>query len=258
MEEENAGACVIMVFDRPNPISLGLPAEHVSKWATDTHAMEQTVARLNAQPQPGSPSNPAGSGWTASSRDARGGLRPYAYKMPYLTVNDLKKKSKGWREFLCTDFLSKSYGLPRSWLDAKRRLDSNAFEYLGNYRTAVFFIFAAVLYNRPLALIGGLALMRMWDWVEGDGASEDREGAMYRFKYLTAWILSWGVMFYSNVTLAVSYGCLISAVACVVHGVMRRTDAPKPCFRSSPRRREADLGGRRLPRGEEGGGRRRR
>ena len=208
-----------MVFDRPNPISLGLPAEHVSKWATDTHAMEQTVARLNAQPQPGSPSNPAGSGWTASSRDARGSLRPYAYKMPYLTVNDLKKKSKGWREFLCTDFLSKSYGLPRSWLDAKRRLDSNAFEYLGNYRTAVFFIFAAVLYNRPLALIGGLALMRMWDWVEGDGV-EDREGAMYRFKYLTAWILSWGVMFYSNVTLAVSYGCLISAVACVVHGVM--------------------------------------
>ena len=37
MEEENAGACVIMVFDRPNPISLGLPAEHVSKWATTNY-----------------------------------------------------------------------------------------------------------------------------------------------------------------------------------------------------------------------------
>ena len=92
--------------------------------------------------------------------------------------------------------------------------------------------------------------MRGWDWVEGDGR-EDREGAMYRFKYLVAWILSWAVMFYSNVTLAASYGCLISTAVCVVHGVMRRTDAPKPCFRSSPRRREADLGGRRLPRGED-------
>ena len=170
--------------------------------------------------------------------------------MPYVTVNDLKKRSKGWREFLCTDFLSKSYGFPRGYVDAKRRLDSNAFEYLGNYRAVVFFIFAAVLYNKPLALVGGLALVRVWDWVEGDGR-EDREGAMYRFKYLVAWILSWAVMFYSNVTLAASYGTLISTIVCVVHGVMRRTDAPKPCFRSSPRRREADLGGRRLPRGED-------
>ena len=237
-----------MGFDKPNPISLGLPAEHVSKWAVDTHALERHVARMNAAnaaQRDGAARSAGGAGQGADGR-----LRPYAYKMPYVTVNDLKKRSKGWREFLCTDFLSKSYGFPRGYVDAKRRLDSNAFEYLGNYRAVVFFIFAAVLYNKPLALVGGLALVRVWDWVEGDGR-EDREGAMYRFKYLVAWILSWAVMLYSNVTLAASYGCAISTAVCVTHGVMRRTDAPKPCFRSSPRRREADLGGRRLPRGED-------
>lgn len=139
-----------MGFDKPNPISLGLPAEHVSKWAVDTHALERHVARMNAanaSQRDGAARSAGGAGQGADGR-----LRPYAYKMPYVTVNDLKKRSKGWREFLCTDFLSKSYGFPRGYVDAKRRLDSNAFEYLGNYRAVVFFIFAAVLYNKPLAL----------------------------------------------------------------------------------------------------------
>jgi|AntAceMinimDraft_12_1070368.scaffolds.fasta_scaffold19199_2 hypothetical protein len=33
------------------------------------------------------------------------------YKMPYLTVTDLKRPAKGWREFLCTDFIAKSYSM---------------------------------------------------------------------------------------------------------------------------------------------------
>ena len=124
-----------MGFDKPNPISLGLPAEHVSKWAVDTHALERHVARMNAAnaaQRDGAARSAGGAGQGADGR-----LRPYAYKMPYVTVNDLKKRSKGWREFLCTDF-SKSYGFPRGYVDAKRRLDSNAFEYLGNYRAVVF------------------------------------------------------------------------------------------------------------------------
>ena len=88
--------------------------------------------------------------------------------------------------------------------EIKIRLDTNLYNYLGNYLLVVLAVFVCVLYNRPTALVGGLVTMKMWDWVRGNG-EEIQGSTMYQFKYGAATILSWAVMMYSNVTLAVSY-----------------------------------------------------
>lgn len=160
--------------------------------------------------------------------------------MPYLTVADLKKPAKGWREFLCTDFITKSYSLPRSVAEMKIRIDTNLYNYVGNYLLVILAVFACVLYKRPMALFGGGVTMRMWEWVR---RGEDIPGSsMYRFKYVTATILSWAVMAYTKTTLAVSYAILASFVAVLTHGALRRLDAPAPCFARSPLRQRIRLG----------------
>jgi MFS superfamily sulfate permease-like transporter len=129
---------------------------------------------------------------------------------------------------------------PRSLTEIKVRLDTNLFNYVGNYLLVVLAVFVCVLYNRPMALVGGLVTMKMWDWVRSGG---DMPGStMYQFKYGAATILSWVVMMYSNVTLAVSYGLLISITVVVLHGALRRLDAPSPSFARSPRQQKTSLG----------------
>lgn len=117
----------------------------------------------------------------------------------------------------CSDFIGKSYSLPRSLTEIKVRLDTNLFTYLGNYILVVLGVFVCVLYNRPAALAGGLLTLKMWDWVRS-GAENAPGSTMHQFRYGAATVLSWAVMLYSNVTLAVSYALLSSITVVVLHG----------------------------------------
>ena len=40
------------------------------------------------------------------------------------------------------------------------------------YPPVVFAIFCCVLYNRPLALLGLIVTVKMWDWVRSGGESD--------------------------------------------------------------------------------------
>jgi len=53
--------------------------------------------------------------------------------------------------------------------EIKQRLDGNIFTYVGNYLAVIFAIFCCVLYNRPLALLGLIVTVKMWDWVRMSG-----------------------------------------------------------------------------------------
>ena len=108
---------------------------------------------------------------------------------------------------LCTDHIGKSYSFPRSLTEIKIRLDTNVFNYLGNYLLVILGVLVCVMYNRPTALVGGVVTMKMWDWVRSGAAIQG--STMYQFKYGAATILSWAVMMYCNVTLAVVNAILI-------------------------------------------------
>ena len=105
-----------------NPLSLSMTTVAVGAWVNEGEA-EEARARARAAR---AAKNPGG---RASP--------PVRYKTPYLTVTDLQKPPKPWREFLCTDHPLKSYAFPRSFDDIKARLDGNVYEYIGNYVAAV-------------------------------------------------------------------------------------------------------------------------
>jgi hypothetical protein len=62
---------------------------------------------------------------------------------------------------------------------------------------------------------------------------------MYQLKYGAATMLSWAVMMFSSVTLAVATAILISFAVVAIHSTLRRLDAPLPAFAQSPKRQAA-------------------
>mmetsp|Transcript_18072 Transcript_18072/g.44796 ORF Transcript_18072/g.44796 Transcript_18072/m.44796 type:complete len:253 (-) Transcript_18072:231-989(-) len=241
-----------------NPLSLSMSNEGLNEWvkngeaeAAAEKARREAAVNRGRGGASGAGTKKSGDNGRNSNQNRRGGngnsnrggergAMNTRYKMPYLTVTDLKRPAKGWREFLCTDFIAKSYSMPWSLAEIKLRLDTNLYNYIGNYLLVVLAVFVCVLYNRPLALVGGVVTMKMWDWARSGG---DMQGStMFQFKYGAATILSWAVMMYSNVTFAVSYAMLISVTVVVVHGVLRRLDAPSPSFARSPRTQNTSLG----------------
>ena len=90
-------------------------------------------------------------------------LVEYRPKLAYLTIEDLKKKAKPWREFFSTDYLIKSYSVPRTKREAYARFDRNVYEYLGNYRRCSWIIALALLYKKPKAIAGGVIILKLYD-----------------------------------------------------------------------------------------------
>ncbi len=220
-----------------NPLSLSMSNEAVGAWVKDTKAEEEREARRRRDRSGGGASGSRGGSSRGSS-----GSDTYAYKTPYLTVSDLRKPPAPWREFLCADDPRRGYAIPRSILDAKRRLDANAFTFLGNYRTAAFAVVCCVLYNDPRALVGAVVVARMWDALGRANANEDPRSFNAKFKRSLATIISWGVGAYCKVTVALSFAIVLVAAMIAVHGSLRRLDAPKPDYGKSPKRVKSHLG----------------
>jgi|AntAceMinimDraft_12_1070368.scaffolds.fasta_scaffold19199_1 hypothetical protein len=89
-------------------------------------------------------------------------------------------------------------------------------------------VFVCVLYNRPLALVGGVVTMKMWDWARSGG---DMQGStMFQFKYGAATILSW----------VRDWAGLLSVLGCSVCWERERARCPTIPLKTS---RQADKGG---------------
>jgi len=214
-----------------NPLSLSMTNEAVGAWVKEGEA-EEARARARAAR---AAKNPGG---RASP--------PVRYKTPYLTVTDLQKPPKPWREFLCTDHPLKSYAFPRSFDDIKARLDGNVYEYIGNYVAAVFAVLCCVLYRKPKALAGGYAVLKIYAAAKRAPNGGRRDGFARKASDAIATVASWAIASYCNVALAVSYAVLIAFAIVVTHGAARRLDAPKPDWGKSPRRAKSHLGKLRL------------
>ena len=222
-----------------NPLSLSMSNEAVGAYVRESEALERRRLAEERRRQEGLGRGSGGNGRGRGSNEA-----PHRYKTPYLTVSDLKKPAKPWREFFASDFLLRSYRVPRSLNEAKQTLDGNVYEFFGNYCTLAFFIACLVLYNKPKALLGGYFLYRVWVWVRS--FRDPVESFAHRARHFVATITSWAVGLYANVSLAASYAILVTAFVVTVHGCTRKRDAPAPDWGRSPRRRDSALGKLRL------------
>ena len=222
-----------------NPLSLSVSNEAVGDYVRENAALERRRLEDARRRREGS-----GRGGGVRGRGRGSNDTTRRYKTPYLTVSDLQKPARPWREFFASDFPSRSYGLPRSMDEAKLRLDGNVYDFFGNYLALAFLIACAVLYNKPKALLGGYFLVRVWRVVPARTDPED--GFARRSIRGVAVAATWAVGLYANVSLAASYAILATACVVAVHGCARRRDAPPPDWGRSPRRRDSALGKLRL------------
>ena len=232
-----------------NPLSLSMSNEAVGAFVRETEAVERRQRETDARRGRGARGGRAGDGFDETDRAGSGrrgasSRNPVRYQTPYLTVSDLRKPAKPWREFFASDFLFRSYRFPRSLFEARLRLDGNVFEFFGNYRALGFVFAGCVLWREPRALLGGYALYELWRWVEAHDDARESRGRKVR--NVCAGIVSWVVALYAKVSLAVAYAILVTATFVVAHGSTRKRDAPAPDWGRSPRRRDSALGKLRL------------
>jgi hypothetical protein len=156
-------------------------------------------------------------------------------KLAYLTIEDLKKKAKPWREFFSTDYLRKSYSVPRTKREAYARFDRNVYEYLGNYRRCSWIIALALLYKKPKAIAGGVIILKLYDVLQVLGqtvAIQDSHKTVIQF-FLQ--VLIWVVSIVTRVFASLSMAVAVVFTILGLHAILRRLDAPKPTKRNGKR-----------------------
>ena len=251
-EEEETHANKIMSFMDRNPLSLSMPQHNLKQltkqlerdWNDEEekrrseknekstrHAEERGSRNSNNNFN----TNIRGGGGNGGALRIDNVLVEDRPKLAYLTIEDLKKKAKPWREFFSTDYLRKSYSVPRTKREAYARFDRNVYEYLGNYRRCSWIIALALLYKKPKAIAGGVIILKLYDVLQVLGqtvAIQDSHKTVIQF-FLQ--VLIWVVSIVTRVFASLSMAVAVVFTILGLHAILRRLDAPKPTKRNGKR-----------------------
>ena len=251
-EEEETHTNKIMSFTDRNPLSLSMPQHNLKQltkqlerdWNDEEekrrseknekstrHAEERGSRNSNNNFN----TNIRGGGGNGGALRIDNVLVEDRPKLAYLTIEDLKKKAKPWREFFSTDYLRKSYSVPRTKREAYARFDRNVYEYLGNYRRCSWIIALALLYKKPKAIAGGVIILKLYDVLQVLGqtvAIQDSHKTVIQF-FLQ--VLIWVVSIVTRVFASLSMAVAVVFTILGLHAILRRLDAPKPTKRNGKR-----------------------
>ena len=251
-EEEETHTNKIMSFTDRNPLSLSMPQHNLKQltkqlerdWNDEeekrrsekneksTHHAEERGSRNSNNNFNNNIRGGGGNGGALRIDNVLVEDRP---KLAYLTIEDLKKKAKPWREFFSTDYLRKSYSVPRTKREAYARFDRNVYEYLGNYRRCSWIIALALLYKKPKAIAGGVIILKLYDVLQVLGqtvAIQDSHKTVIQF-FLQ--VLIWVVSIVTRVFASLSMAVAVVFTILGLHAILRRLDAPKPTKRNGKR-----------------------
>ena len=251
-EEEETHTNKIMSFTDRNPLSLSMPQHNLKQltkqlerdWNDEeekrrsekneksTHRAEERGSRNSNNNFNNNSRGGGGNGGALRIDNVLVEDRP---KLAYLTIEDLKKKAKPWREFFSTDYLRKSYRVPRTKREAYARFDRNVYEYLGNYRRCSWIIALALLYKKPKAIAGGVIILKLYDVLQVLGqtvAIQDSHKTVIQF-FLQ--VLIWVVSIVTRVFASLSMAVAVVFTILGLHAILRRLDAPKPTKRNGKR-----------------------
>ena len=250
-EQEQETQSKIMSFTDRNPLSLSMPQHNLKQltkqlerdWNDEeekrrsekneksTHRAEERGSRNSNNKF----NNIRGGGGNGGALRIDNVLVEDRPKLAYLTIEDLKKKAKPWREFFSTDYLRKSYSVPRTKREAYARFDRNVYEYLGNYRRCSWIIALALLYKKPKAIAGGVIILKLYDVLQVLGqtvAIQDSHKTVIQF-FLQ--VLIWVVSIVTRVFASLSMAVAVVFTILGLHAILRRLDAPKPTKRNGKR-----------------------
>jgi len=232
-----------MSFTDRNPLSLSMPQNKLKALATE---LEREERRMRESEDSMMRTTTSGERNNRNSNGIRGirGIggggggafridnvtidRNQPAKLAFLTIEDLKKKARPWREFFSTDHLRKSYRVPRTREEVYVRFDRNVYEYLGNYRRCSWIIALALLYKKPKAIAGGVIILKLYDVLQVLGqtvAIQDSHKTVIQF---FVQVLIWVVSIVTRVFASLSMAVAVVFTMLGLHAILLRLDAPKP------------------------------
>ncbi|KAK1629716.1 hypothetical protein QYE76_004031 [Lolium multiflorum] len=159
---------------KPNPLSLSVPDPALDRWLRDSgylDLLDSSAPAPAAATAAATPTNPASvSASSGAAADVLAFARTLASLLtlnPFaaLSTADLAKPTPSWSLAFVGAPGAASYSWPPTPTQARLRVQENVRRYARNYTALSILIFACCLYRMPMALLGMLASLAVWEAV---------------------------------------------------------------------------------------------
>lgn len=234
-----------MVFSS-NPLSLSVPEPAFESWLRDSGYLEILDQRTSDLHRLSSSSAAAATTAAATTIDSAttitnglflslfshiGTLLSLFTLNPFakLTADDFSGETPSWTHGFIGFF--DSYSFPSSSSQARLRLHENVKRYARNYASLFILFFACSLYQMPLALIGLVSSLALWDAFKycGDRWGLDQYPVIRQIAVRIAQCATAIILFLSNVQMALFCSLGVSYAVVILHASFRKlTPAKQP------------------------------
>lgn len=229
-----------MVFSA-NPLSLSVPEPAFESWLRDSGYLEVLDHRASSAATTISDSATtatAASTITSSTFSITGVVFSHLLTLlslftfnPFskLTAEDFAAPTPSWTYGFVGS--GDSYSFPSSPAQARLRVHENVKRYARNYATLFVLIFASTLYQMPLALVGLISCLILWDVIKfcGDKWGLDQRPVIRQCLVGVAQCASAVILMYSNVQMSLFYALSITYAGMILHATFRKlTPAKQP------------------------------
>ncbi|CAL9017171.1 unnamed protein product [Prunus brigantina] len=139
-----------------------------------------------------------------------------------LTNEDLAAQTPPWTTIFIGS--SDSYSFPLSVSQARMRVQENVKRYARNYATLFVLFFACSLYQMPLALVGLISCLALWDVFKfcGERWGLDRYPIIRECLIRVAQCVAAVILICSNVQMALFYALGVSYAGMILHAGFRK------------------------------------
>ncbi|XP_004966164.1 PRA1 family protein H isoform X1 [Setaria italica] len=229
---------------KPNPLSLSVPDPALDRWLRDSgyldlldstatapssssasSAPSSTAAATSPTAGPASPSSGVAADVLAFARTLASllALNPFAR----LSSADLAAPTPSWSLAFVGPPGSVSYSWPPTSTQARLRVQENVRRYARNYAALAILVFACCLYRMPMALLGMLASLAVWEgvrycrdhWTLSPGIAQ----ALLHCAQIATAIL----LYVCNLQFALVYAIGLSYVVMMLHASLRKLTPSK-------------------------------
>ncbi|AQK68127.1 PRA1 family protein H [Zea mays] len=166
---------------KPNPLSLSVPDPALDRWLRDSgylDLLDSTTTTGRPSSSASGPSAPSSAAYSPGAGQASSGvaadvlafartlasllaLNPFAR----LSTADLAAPTPSWSLAFVGPPGAASYSWPPTPTQARLRVQENFRRYARNYAALAILVFACCLYRMPMALLGMLASLAVWEGV---------------------------------------------------------------------------------------------
>lgn len=227
-----------MVFSA-NPLALSVPEPAFESWLRDTgylEVLDQRTSDLHRLSSSTSATTPT----TISTDTINNGIFLSLFSnigtlLSLLTLNPFSKLTtddfSGETPFWTTGFigLCDSYIFPSSPAQARLRVHENVKRYARNYASLFVLFFACSLYQIPLALVGLISSLALWDVFRyyGDHLGVDQYPLLRQIFVRMVQCGTAVILFYSNVQMALFSAVAVSYAVMIIHASFRKLSPAK-------------------------------